>query len=209
MTGSRTPFHQTEVGVGRKLLLGRSNRRNVEHRGALGTRRDGDLPSRQRGCWRSSPRNVKSPGEGTREWAGHIQKTVAGARWQIDYRDGQGRRHRASFDTRKEVDKRADGHQIANRKGRVRSFEASAKISRTRGRLVSIEGRSSARTACNWRAQIDLHLNWKLGDLRLRSDPRRAVRKAARRTPRRKLERQKRQRRVDDSARQSSVGGSA
>jgi hypothetical protein len=34
---------------------------------------------------------------------GHIQKTV-GARWQIDYRDGQGRRHRASFDTRKEAD---------------------------------------------------------------------------------------------------------
>ena len=34
---------------------------------------------------------------------GHIQKTV-GARWQIDYRDGQGRRHRATFDTKKEAD---------------------------------------------------------------------------------------------------------
>jgi len=35
---------------------------------------------------------------------GHIQKTDAG-RWRIDYRDGQGRRHRATFDTRKEADK--------------------------------------------------------------------------------------------------------
>ena len=33
---------------------------------------------------------------------GHIQKT--GGRWRIDYRDGQGRRHRATFDTRKEAD---------------------------------------------------------------------------------------------------------
>jgi hypothetical protein len=45
---------------------------------------------------------------------GHIQKTVGG-RWQIDYRDGQSRRHRATFDTKKEADKRADGHKIANR----------------------------------------------------------------------------------------------
>jgi Arm DNA-binding domain len=34
---------------------------------------------------------------------GHIQKTVGG-RWQIDYRDGQSRRHRATFDTKKEAD---------------------------------------------------------------------------------------------------------
>ena len=33
---------------------------------------------------------------------GNIQKT--GGRWRIDYRDGQGRRHRATFDTRKEAD---------------------------------------------------------------------------------------------------------
>jgi hypothetical protein len=35
---------------------------------------------------------------------GHIQKTDS-ARWRIDYRDGQGRRNRATFDTRKEADK--------------------------------------------------------------------------------------------------------
>lgn len=33
---------------------------------------------------------------------GNIQKT--GGRWRIDYRDGQGGRHRATFDTRKEAD---------------------------------------------------------------------------------------------------------
>ena len=74
---------------------------------------------------------------------GHIQKTDGG-RWRIDYRDGQGRRHRATFDTRKEADNVLTEIKTRNRKRRVRSFEASANISRTRGRLVPFEGRSPA-----------------------------------------------------------------
>jgi integrase len=74
---------------------------------------------------------------------GHIQKTDGG-RWRIDYRDGQGRRHRATFETRKEADKALTETQDAHRKGRVRSFETASHLPRDRRRLVSIEERPPA-----------------------------------------------------------------
>ena len=46
---------------------------------------------------------------------GHIQKR--GRRWQIDYRDGQGRRHRATFDSRKEADNALTGIKARIGKG--------------------------------------------------------------------------------------------
>ena len=97
---------------------------------------------------------------------GNIQKT-AGGRWQIDYRDTQGRRHRASFDTRKEADKTLTEIKTRISKG---DFVASRQIPKFRevaGDWLRAKADRRPGTVGNWRAQIDLHLNPKLGDLRL------------------------------------------
>jgi integrase len=96
---------------------------------------------------------------------GNIQKT--GGRWRIDYRDGQGRRHRATFDTRKEADK-----ALTDIKSRIGKGEYVASKLLPRFRELAEDwcvskGDRRPGTVGNWRAQIDLHLNPKLGDLRL------------------------------------------
>ncbi len=96
---------------------------------------------------------------------GNIQKT--GGRWRIDYRDGQGRRHRATFDTRKEADK-----ALTDVKSRIGKGEYVASKLLPRFRELAEDwfvskGDRRPGTVGNWRAQIDLHLNPKLGDLRL------------------------------------------
>jgi hypothetical protein len=96
---------------------------------------------------------------------GNIQKT--GGRWRIDYRDGQGRRHRVTFDTRKEAD-----NALTDIKSRIGKGEYVASKLLPRFRELAEDwfvskGDRRPGTVGNWRAQIDLHLNPKLGDLRL------------------------------------------
>jgi len=97
---------------------------------------------------------------------GHIQKTDGG-RWQIDYRDGKGRRHRATFDTRKEADKALT--EVKTRVGRG-EYVASKLIPTFRAVAEDwLRSKSDRRpgTVANWRAQLDRYLLPKLGDLRL------------------------------------------
>jgi integrase-like protein len=97
---------------------------------------------------------------------GHIQKTV-GARWQIDYRDGQGRRHRATFDTKKEADNALTDIKSRIGKGEYVSSKLLPKFRELAEDWFRSKGDRRPGTVGNWRAQIDLHLNPKLGDLRL------------------------------------------
>jgi hypothetical protein len=96
---------------------------------------------------------------------GNIQKLRG--RWRIDYRDAEGTRHRATFDTRKEADDALSDIKSRIKKG---DFVASKLIPKFR-EVAEDWFRSKADrrpgTVGNWRAQIDLHLNPKLGDLRL------------------------------------------
>jgi integrase len=96
---------------------------------------------------------------------GHIQKR--GRRWQIDYRDGQGRRHRATFDSRKEAD-----NALTGIKARIGKGDYLAEKSLPKFRELAedwFHGKADRRpgTVGNWRAHLDLHLNPRLGDLRL------------------------------------------
>ena len=83
---------------------------------------------------------------------GHIQKTNGG-RWQIDFRDGNGRRHRATFDTRKEADKALT--EVKTRVGRgdyvasklIRLFARSPKIGSAPRAIGGQVGRELARAA--------------------------------------------------------------
>ena len=97
---------------------------------------------------------------------GHIQKTDGGS-WRIDYRDGQGRGHRATSDTRKEADKVLS--EIKTRIGRG-EYVASKLIPTFREIAEDWFRTKSDRrpgTVGNWRAQLNLYLLPKLGDLRL------------------------------------------
>ena len=78
-------------------------------------------------------------------------------------------RQAASRDPRHEEGsrQRADRHQIANRKRRICGFEASARFRELAEDWFVSKGDRRPGTVGNWRAQIDLHLNPKLGDLRL------------------------------------------
>ncbi len=97
---------------------------------------------------------------------GHIQKTV-GARWQIDYRDGQGRRHRATFDTKKEADNALTDIKSRIGKGEYVASKLLPHFRELAEDWFRSKGDRRPGTVGNWRAQIDLHLNPKLGDLRL------------------------------------------
>jgi hypothetical protein len=96
---------------------------------------------------------------------GHIQKT--GGRWRIDYRDGRGRRHRATFDTRKEADNALTDIKSRIGKGEYVASKFLPKFRELAEDWFRSKGDRRPGTVGNWRAQIDLHLNPKLGDLRL------------------------------------------
>src|SRR5208283_4826373 len=138
---------------------------------------------------------------------GHIQKTDGG-RWRIDYRDGQGRRHRATFDTRKEADKALT--EIKTRIGKG-EYLASKLIPTFREVAEDwFRSKSDRRpgTVGNWRAQLDLYLLPKLGSLRLdRIDV--GVNENLRDELRAKIEREKRECRIDHDCGNLQASGSA
>ena len=96
---------------------------------------------------------------------GNIQKVDG--RWRIDYRDSQGRRHRESFDTRKEADDALDGIKSRIKKGEFVATKLIPKFCEVSEDWFASKADRRPGTVGNWRAQIDLHLNPKLGDLRL------------------------------------------
>jgi integrase len=96
---------------------------------------------------------------------GNIQKVDG--RWRIDYRDSQGRRHRETFDTRKEADDALDGIKARIKKGEFVAAKLIPKFREIAEDWIASKADRRPGTVGNWRAQIDLHLNPKLGDLRL------------------------------------------
>ena len=97
---------------------------------------------------------------------GKIQKT-AGGRWQIDYRDPHGRRHRASFDTRRDADKALVEIKTRIAKGQFVAAKLIPKFREVAEDWLRAKADRRPGTVGNWHTQIDLHLNPQLGDLRL------------------------------------------
>ena len=137
---------------------------------------------------------------------GHIQKT--GGRWRIDYRDGQGRRHRATFDTRKEADNALTDIKSRIGKGEYVASKLLPKFRELAEDWFRFKGRSSSRNGRQLARSDRSPPESEIGRSSPRSDRRRADRKAARRTSR-KIERQKRERRVDHGCGNLQAGSSA
>lgn len=88
-------------------------------------------------------------------------------RWRIDYRDSQGKRHRETFDTRKEADEALDAIKARIKRGEFVAAKLIPKFKEIAEDWFASKADRRPGTVGNWRAQIDRHLNPTLGELRL------------------------------------------
>src|SRR5207245_9698827 len=96
---------------------------------------------------------------------GNIQKMDG--RWRIDYRDAQGKRHRETFDTRKEADDALDAIKARMKRGEFVAAKLIPKFKEIAEDWIASKADRRPGTVGNWRAQIDRHLNPRLGEHRL------------------------------------------